>query len=152
MSDDQHREGRKSPLTTAFLAPGDGIRDLWATLPRAAKWVVGIPLFVLLGLLPVASGTVRILGQLPGETDAIAYVPQDYTAAAGSALRARDMVALGLTGTSWTWTNEKTENPAGRNRIQVTAVRDGLESYQSHDWYVDRAGLGNNLGNYLGGL
>lgn len=56
---------------------------------------------VLLGLLPVASGTVRILGQLPGETDAIAYVPQDYTAAAGSALRARDMVALGLTGTSW---------------------------------------------------
>ncbi|BBX37003.1 branched-chain amino acid ABC transporter permease [Mycolicibacterium mageritense DSM 44476 = CIP 104973] len=51
--DQQQREGRKSPLTTAFLAPGDGIRDLWATLPRAAKWVVGIPLFVLLGLLPL---------------------------------------------------------------------------------------------------
>ena len=48
MSDDN-----KSRLTTAFLAPGDGLRDVWASLPRAAKWAVGAPLFLLLALLPL---------------------------------------------------------------------------------------------------
>lgn len=58
----------------------------------------------------------------------------------------------GITGTTWTWPAEETENPAGINYVKVTAVRDGLDSYQSHGWFVERAGLGNNLGNNLGGL
>ncbi|WP_304118456.1 metal ABC transporter ATP-binding protein [Mycolicibacterium bacteremicum] len=57
---------------------------------------------VVLGLLPVASGTVRVLGGKPGEhNDVIGYVPQDYVAGAGEAIRARDAVMLGLTGRRW---------------------------------------------------
>ncbi|MGV0744316.1 metal ABC transporter ATP-binding protein [Mycolicibacterium sp. XJ870] len=59
-------------------------------------------LHVVLGLLPVASGTVRVLGSRPGEhNDRIGYVPQDYVAGAGEAIRARDAVTLGLTGRRW---------------------------------------------------
>ncbi|MFV0435672.1 MAG: ATP-binding cassette domain-containing protein [Leucobacter sp.] len=56
---------------------------------------------VILGLLPAASGTVRIFGKPQARAGDIAYVPQNYTAAAGGALRARDAVMLGLTGTRW---------------------------------------------------
>lgn len=57
---------------------------------------------VVLGLLPVASGSVRVLGGRPGEhNDQIGYVPQDYVAGAGEAVRARDAVTLGLTGRRW---------------------------------------------------
>jgi zinc/manganese transport system ATP-binding protein len=57
---------------------------------------------VVLGLTRVASGEVRVLGKPPGEaTDAIGYVPQNYAAAAGNAVRSRDAVQLGLTGKRW---------------------------------------------------
>ncbi|MGV9797904.1 metal ABC transporter ATP-binding protein [Mycobacterium sp. NPDC003449] len=57
---------------------------------------------VVLGLLPVASGSVRVMGARPGErNDVIGYVPQDYVAGAGEAIRARDAVTLGLTGRRW---------------------------------------------------
>lgn len=46
-------DGSTSRLTTAVLAPGDGLRNWWARLPRPAKWVLGIPLFGLLALLPL---------------------------------------------------------------------------------------------------
>ncbi|WP_458317490.1 metal ABC transporter ATP-binding protein [Mycolicibacterium brisbanense] len=57
---------------------------------------------VVLGLLPMASGSVRVLGGKPGDkNDLIGYVPQDYVAGAGEAIRARDAVTLGLTGRRW---------------------------------------------------
>lgn len=57
---------------------------------------------VVLGLLPVASGTVRVLGAPAGDPAAsIGYVPQNYAAAAGNAIRACDAVLLGLTGNRW---------------------------------------------------
>ncbi|MFV0526160.1 MAG: metal ABC transporter ATP-binding protein [Acidimicrobiales bacterium] len=56
---------------------------------------------VLLGLLPTAGGTVRIFGRSDRRSGDVAYVPQDYTATAGAAMRARDAVQLGLTGTRW---------------------------------------------------
>ncbi|MGV9797425.1 branched-chain amino acid ABC transporter permease [Mycobacterium sp. NPDC003449] len=40
-------------VTKTLLAPGDVIRDAWSTLPRVAKWLVGIVGFTLLGLLPL---------------------------------------------------------------------------------------------------
>ena len=59
-------------------------------------------LHMILGLVPPASGEVRVFGRKPGEdNDGIGYVPQDYAATAGEAIRARDMVMLGLTGRSW---------------------------------------------------
>src|SRR6476469_11006568 len=57
---------------------------------------------VVLGLIPVCSGEVRVLGRPAGEaTAAIGYVPQNYAAAAGNAIRACDAVLLGLTGNRW---------------------------------------------------
>ncbi|MGO1317634.1 MAG: metal ABC transporter ATP-binding protein [Cellulomonadaceae bacterium] len=57
---------------------------------------------LLLGLLEPASGTVTVLGRPAGHTgDDVGYVPQDYTAAVGEALRARDAVTLGLLGKRW---------------------------------------------------
>ncbi len=54
---------------------------------------------VALGLLPVATGRVEVLGAPPRRGNRrIGYVPQNYTAALGEAVRARDLVTLGLTG------------------------------------------------------
>ena len=54
---------------------------------------------VALGLLPVASGRVEVLGAPPRRGNRrIGYVPQNYTAALGEAIRCRDLVTLGLTG------------------------------------------------------
>lgn len=57
---------------------------------------------VLLGLLPVREGRVEVLGRRPHRGDhRIGYVPQNYTAGIGEAVRAWDLVALGLSGTRW---------------------------------------------------
>ena len=57
---------------------------------------------MMLGLLPPAGGTVRVLGATPRRGNPrIGYVPQGYAAEVGEAVRARDLVALGRTGTRW---------------------------------------------------
>ncbi|OAN42408.1 metal ABC transporter ATP-binding protein [Mycolicibacterium iranicum] len=57
---------------------------------------------VILGLVPIATGSVTVYGQRPGErNDTIGYVPQGYDADAAEAIRAVDAVALGLTGRRW---------------------------------------------------
>ncbi|KAA0094725.1 ATP-binding cassette domain-containing protein [Mycolicibacterium sp. P1-18] len=59
-------------------------------------------LHMILGLVPAASGEVCVFGRDPGaDNDGIGFVPQDYAATAGEAIRARDMVMLGLTGRRW---------------------------------------------------
>src|SRR5688572_7955369 len=91
-----------------------GGRTIWEhgdfTIPRGALVVVIGPngsgkttlLQVILGLLPASQGSVRILGDEPRRGDArIGYVPQNYTATIGNAVRARDLVALGLAGGRW---------------------------------------------------
>lgn len=56
---------------------------------------------VLLGLLP-ADGEVTVLGRRPQRGDRrIGYVPQSYTAATGTSVRARDLVQLGVSGARW---------------------------------------------------
>lgn len=57
---------------------------------------------MLLGILTPSSGTVRVLGDNPHRGDSrIGYVPQNYTAAVGDAVRCRDLVTLGMTGRRW---------------------------------------------------
>lgn len=56
---------------------------------------------MILGLIPVASGELRVFGRPPGAGNRIGYVPQDYSASAGDAIRAFDVVLLGLTGHRW---------------------------------------------------
>ncbi|KWX25177.1 branched-chain amino acid ABC transporter permease [Mycolicibacterium wolinskyi] len=50
---DKHTSETSSPVTRTLLAPGDVLRDSWSTLPRVAKWGVGLVGFTLLGLLPL---------------------------------------------------------------------------------------------------
>lgn len=53
-----------------------------------------------LGLVPLAEGTVRVLGRPAGEMNRrIGYVPQSYTSDVDSNLTAEQSVLLGLTGT-----------------------------------------------------
>ena len=57
---------------------------------------------MILGLVPVASGALRVFGRAPGDgNDLIGYVPQHYVATAGEAVRAVDAVLLGLAGDRW---------------------------------------------------
>jgi len=57
---------------------------------------------LVLGLLPPATGSLRILGKAPQRGDAgIGYVPQNYNSTNGDAVRARDLVTLGLSGGKW---------------------------------------------------
>ena len=88
-----------------------GGRTVWSqgTFSVRAGAVVGVigpngagktTLFQLaLGLLPAATGRVEVLGAAPRRGNRrIGYVPQNYTAALGHAIRCRDLVTLGLTG------------------------------------------------------
>ncbi|MBB2992059.1 zinc/manganese transport system ATP-binding protein [Mycolicibacterium iranicum] len=71
---------------------------------------------VILGLLPVSSGTVRVHGRRPGaDNDEIGYVPQNYDANANEAIRARDAVLLGLTGRRWGFGRTSAED---RRRVE----------------------------------
>ncbi|MDT5334998.1 MAG: zinc/manganese transport system ATP-binding protein [Mycobacterium sp.] len=57
---------------------------------------------MILGLIPAATGQLAVFGRPAGaDNNSIGYVPQNYAASAGDAIRARDAVLLGLTGTRW---------------------------------------------------
>ena len=57
---------------------------------------------VLLGLVPVAAGSVEVFGRRPGRGNPdIGYVPQFRTLEADTALRGRDLVRFGVDGTRW---------------------------------------------------
>ena len=116
-----------------------GSRTIWEhgdiEIPRGSLVVVIGPngsgkttlLQVLLGLLPVTAGTVEILGDRPRRGDPrIGYVPQNYTATIGHAIRARDLVALGLTGTRWGLGRSQA---ADRERIDATLEAVGALSF-----------------------
>ena len=57
---------------------------------------------VLLGLLPLREGTVEVAGRPPRRgSGRTGYVPQQRAFAAGTPLRARDLVGLGVDGHRW---------------------------------------------------
>jgi zinc/manganese transport system ATP-binding protein len=57
---------------------------------------------VLLGQVPLAQGSVRVLGKPPGRGNpAIGYVPQRRTLSEDMSIRASDLVMLGLVGHKW---------------------------------------------------
>jgi zinc/manganese transport system ATP-binding protein len=116
-----------------------GGRTVWShgslTVPAGA--VVGVigpngagktTLFqVALGLLPVASGRVEVLGAPPRRGNRrIGYVPQNYTAALGEAVRCRDLVALGLTGSRF---GLRRMTPDQRDRVQGALERVGAADF-----------------------
>ncbi len=57
---------------------------------------------VVLGLLPLSAGSVSVLGATPGERrEAIGYLPQRRSFDAGTRIRGRELVRLGLDGDRW---------------------------------------------------
>jgi zinc/manganese transport system ATP-binding protein len=86
-------------------------------------------LHAVLGMIPTASGEIRVLGRPPGAaTGLIGYVPQNYAAAAGNAIRACDAVLLGLTGNRWGFGRATAEQ---RNRVEeILEAVDGAEFAQ----------------------
>lgn len=57
---------------------------------------------MILGLLPVSAGRLTVFGEAPKRGNPrIGYVPQNYAAEIGEAIRCRDLVTLGRTGTRW---------------------------------------------------
>jgi zinc/manganese transport system ATP-binding protein len=86
-------------------------------------------LHAVLGMIPTASGEVRVLGKPPGAaTGLIGYVPQNYAAAAGNAIRACDAVLLGLSGNRWGFGRADAEQ---RRRVeQILEAVDATEFAQ----------------------
>jgi zinc/manganese transport system ATP-binding protein len=80
-----------------------------------------------LGLLPAASGRVEVLGAAPRRGNRrIGYVPQNYTSAVNEAIRCRDLVTLGLTGSRF---GLRRTSPAERARVEQALQRVGAADY-----------------------
>ncbi|MDT5213647.1 MAG: zinc/manganese transport system ATP-binding protein [Mycobacterium sp.] len=92
------RGGRLIWSEGTFDVPSGGIIAVIGTSGSGKTTLLN----AVLGTIPTASGEIRVLGKPPGAaTGLIGYVPQNYAAAAGNAVRARDAVMLGLTGNRW---------------------------------------------------
>jgi zinc/manganese transport system ATP-binding protein len=131
--------GRPPALLLDGVSVVRGGRTVWSqgSLTVSAGAVVGVigpngagktTLFqVALGLLPVATGRVEVLGAPPRRGNRrIGYVPQNYTAALGEAVRCRDLVALGLTGGRF---GLRRTTPDERARVQRALERVGAAEF-----------------------
>lgn len=116
---DAVRTGARRPLGEAVLrlegaSLGFGTRTLWSgvDLEIAAGELVAVLgangsgksslLKVVLGQIPLRSGSARFLGQpIRGGSRRIGYVPQQRLADDSVPLRGRDLIALGVDGHRW---------------------------------------------------
>jgi zinc/manganese transport system ATP-binding protein len=130
---------RPAALVLDGVSVARGGRTVWSdgTFTVRAGAVVGVigpngagktTMFqVALGLLPVTSGRVEVLGAPPRRGNRrIGYVPQNYTAALGNAIRARDLVTLGLTGGRF---GLRRTTPAERARVDQALAWVGADGY-----------------------
>lgn len=82
---------------------------------------------VVLGLIPVASGTVRVSGAPPGaDNDSIGYAPQNYVSRTDEAIRAADVVMLGLNGSKWAFGRA---SAAQRRRVDEVLLEVGATAF-----------------------
>lgn len=82
---------------------------------------------VLLGVLPLGEGTVEIGGRAPRRgSGRIGYVPQQRAFAAGTPLRGRDLVGLGVDGHRW---GVRVRGGAHRRRVDELLELVGARSY-----------------------
>lgn len=117
------RGGRLIWSEGTFDVPAGGITAVIGTNGSGKTTL----LKVVLGLVPVASGEVRVLGRAPGQaTEDIGYVPQHYAAAAGHAIRASDAVMLGLNGARWGFSRPTDDD---RRRVMETLAAVGATEF-----------------------
>jgi zinc/manganese transport system ATP-binding protein len=77
----------------------------------------------ILGLVPLASGSVRLLGRVPGQANReVGYLPQRRSFDAGLRVRGVDVVRLGLDGDRW-----GLPLPGRRGRVAAARVAELVE-------------------------
>ena len=132
-------------MTPAPAVALDGVavarrgRTVWSdgsfVIPRGGVVIVIGPngsgkttlLEVLLGLIPPTSGSLEVLGAAPRRGNPqIGYVPQNYTAAIGDAVRGRDLVALGRLGNRWGPSRLRGGDREAINRALASVAADGF--------------------------
>ncbi|MBV8788752.1 MAG: ATP-binding cassette domain-containing protein [Mycobacterium sp.] len=92
------RDGRLVWANANFRVPAGGIVAVIGPNGSGKTTL----LHMVLGLIPTAAGRLEVFGRRPGRAnDGIGYVPQQYAAGSGEAIRATDVVLLGLTGRHW---------------------------------------------------
>ena len=80
---------------------------------------------MLLGLLPPSEGMVEVFGAEPERGNVqIGYVPQHYTDSVGDAVRCRDLVRLGISGTRWGLRSRKSERLAADAALAAVGATD----------------------------
>ena len=85
---------------------------------------------VVLGLVPLRSGTVRVLGRPAGDANAaIGYLPQRRHFDASSRIRGVDLVRLGLDGARWGLPLPHLGPDPRRQRVQEVIELVGAEDY-----------------------
>jgi zinc/manganese transport system ATP-binding protein len=137
--DHGHRADQADALVLDGVRAVRGGRTVWAegTLRVPSGAIVGVigpngagktTLFQLvLGLLPPAEGWIEVLGGPPRRGDRrIGYVPQNYRSALSDAIRARDLVTLGLTGTRF---GLRRTSAADRKRVDDALRRVGATAF-----------------------
>lgn len=83
---------------------------------------------VILGLLPVSSGRVEVLGQPAGRANArIGYLPQRRAFDAATPVRGIDVVRLGLDGDRWGVPLPFADRLTAAGRARAHRVRDAIE-------------------------
>ena len=92
------RDGRLVWASANFRVPAGGIVAVIGPNGSGKTTL----LHMVLGLIPAAAGRLEVFGRRPGRAnDSIGYVPQQYADGSGEAIRAADVVLLGLTGRHW---------------------------------------------------
>jgi zinc/manganese transport system ATP-binding protein len=82
----------------------------------------------ILGLVPLASGTVRVLGRPPAQArEAIGYLPQRRSFDHGTRVRGVDLVHLGLDGARWGWPVPLSRRAWQRQRRERERVQEVIE-------------------------
>jgi zinc/manganese transport system ATP-binding protein len=100
------RGGRLIWSKSTFKVPSGGILAVIGSNGSGKTTL----LHVILGLIPVTSGSVRVFGKRPGEdNNSIGYVPQNYVSGFDEAIRVADAVMLGLNGAKWAFARRGAE-------------------------------------------
>jgi zinc/manganese transport system ATP-binding protein len=94
---------------------------------------------VLLGLVPLESGSVTVLGRAPAQArPQIGYLPQRHAFDASTRIRGVDLVRLGLDGARWGVPVTITKAARERRRAETTRIDDVIATVGATD-YARRA-------------